>query len=113
MPGLTLDTAENTSLWTVLGAILLALAAVWLVKAVVTKVLTVGLLLALAGLVWSQRSELTECADNVEAMIAQNLNPDMSCTFFGREVTIPGRDTLLGPGSPTTVPATPTTAPAG
>ena len=31
----------------------------------------------------------------------------------GREVTIPGRDTLLGPGSPTTVPATPTTAPAG
>lgn len=110
MSGLTLDTAENTSLWTVAGAILLALIAVWLVKQVVTKVLTVGLLLALAGLVWSQRTELSECADNVEASIAAGLQPDTTCTFFGRAVTIPGRDTVLGPSD--TPPAPTSTLPA-
>jgi len=96
MLGFTLDTARTMSLWTVAGAILLALAAVWLVKQVVTKVLTVVILLAVAGLVWSQRAELTDCADNVQASIAQALADDTTCTFFGRDVTLPGRDRLLG-----------------
>ena len=53
------ETAKNTSLWTVSVAVLLALLAVWLVKEVVKKVFTVVILLAIAGLAWSQRAELT------------------------------------------------------
>lgn len=94
--GFDLDTAKNTSLFTVAGAVLLALAAVWLVKAVVTKVLTVVVLLALAGLVWSQRTELVDCADDVRDNVAAGAFDDTTCTFFGQDVTVPGRNTLTG-----------------
>ena len=97
-----LDTAKNTSLYTVAAAVLLALAAVWLVKQVVTKVLTVAVLLAIAGLMWSQRAELTDCADRVRDTISAGAFNDTECTFFGQDVTIPGRDTLLGPDDTTT-----------
>ena len=60
------ETAKNTSLWTVSVAVLLALVAVWVVKEVVKKVFTVVILLAIAGLAWSQRAELTDCADEVQ-----------------------------------------------
>jgi hypothetical protein len=115
MAGFELEAVRNASIWTVAGAVLLALVAVWVVKQVVTKVLTVAILLAIAALVWSQRAELTDCADRVQLTIDQGLAPDTTCTFFGREVTVPGRTTLLGPGGtplPTTTPetaATPTT----
>jgi len=105
---LDLDTAKNSSLYAVAVAILIALAAVWLVKQVVTKVLSVGILLAIAGLVWSQRTELTDCADDVTAAWtvagATGVSDDTTCTFFGRDVTIPGRPEILIPTS-TTVPA--------
>jgi hypothetical protein len=100
-----LDTAKNTSIYTVTGAILLALAAVWLVKQVVTKVLTVAILLAIAGLVWTQRTELTDCADEVRASwttVAPGASADTMCTFFGQDVTIPGRPAILDPNTPTT-----------
>jgi hypothetical protein len=98
-----LDTAKNTSLFTVTGAIVLALAAVWLVKQVVTKVLTVVILLAVAALVWSQRAELTDCADEVRANWTTAIATDATtCTFFGQDVTIPSRDSILGPSTPTT-----------
>ena len=105
-----LDTAKNSSFFTVAGAVLLALAAVWLVKQVVTKVLSVVVLLAIAGLVWSQRAELTDCADEVRAnWTAPGAVDATTCTFFGQDVKVPGRTTLLGPDSVTAT----TTIPAG
>jgi hypothetical protein len=97
MTDFDLDTARDASLWTVTAAVLLALVAVWVVKHVVSKVLTVVILLAIAALVWSQRAELVDCADQVTATIDQGLVPDTTCTFFGRDVTVPGSATLLGP----------------
>lgn len=113
MSGFDLDTARNASLWTVAGAVLLALVAVWVVKQVVTKVLTVVILLAIAALVWSQRAELVDCADHVRVTVEQGLAPDTTCTFFGRDVTIPGSATLLGPDQATTTVAPTTTAAPG
>ena len=105
--GVELDTVTNASLWTTVGVVLVALAAVWLVKHVVTKVLTVAVLLALAFIVYSQRTELVDCADSVNATLAAGLAPDTTCTFFGQDVTIPGRTTLLGPDSTTTTTTSP------
>jgi hypothetical protein len=100
------ETAKNTSLWTVAAAVVLALAAVWLVKEVVKKVLTVVILLAIAGLAWSQRAELTACADEVRGTVEAGLAPDTTCTFFGQQVTVPGRTTLLEPDAATTTTTT-------
>lgn len=113
MLGLDLDTVRNGSLFTVAGAVLLALAAVWLVKQVVTKVLTVLVLLAVAGLVYSQRAELNDCvADVRDGISSDGLRADTECRFFGQQVTIPGRDTLFNDGRPSVsdpVPAVTTT----
>lgn len=108
MSAFELQTAQNASLWTVAAAVLLALAAVWIVKEVVKKVLTVLILLAIAGLAWSQRSELTDCADRVSDSLGAGLIDDTTCTFFGQAVTVPGRTKLLGPTGST--PATTTTS---
>ncbi|HET9547575.1 MAG TPA: hypothetical protein VFO97_07055 [Desertimonas sp.] len=101
------ETAKNTSLWTVSVAVLLALLAVWLVKEVVKKVFTVVILLAIAGLAWSQRAELTACADEFQETVDAAAIPDTTCTFFGQEVTVPGRATLLTPAGATTTTTTP------
>jgi hypothetical protein len=113
MLGFDLDTARNMSTWVTAGAIVFALGAVWLVKQVVTKVLTVLVLLALAGLVWSQRAELTDCADRVQTAIASALHEDTTCTFFGQDVTVPGAQTLFNNVTPnqTTQTPQPTTTP--
>lgn len=87
---LDLETARNASLWGVLVLVLIALIAVWVVKQVVTKVLTVVVLLALAGLLWSQRVELNDCAASIGDTIAQLGASDTTCTFFGRSITVPG-----------------------
>lgn len=104
--GFDLDTATNASLWTVVVVVVLALAAVWLVKQVVTKVLTVAVLLAIAFLVWSQRSELVDCADNVRTTLQAGAFDETTCTFFSQDVKIPGRNTLLGPPHATTTTTT-------
>jgi len=97
------ETAKNTSLWTVSVAVVLALLAVWVVKEVVKKVFTVVILLAIAGLAWSQRAELTACADEVQKTVDAAAMPDTTCTFFGRDVTVPGRVTVTTPdGAATT-----------
>lgn len=106
-----LETAKDTSLYTVAGAILLALVAVWLVKQVVTKVLSVVVLLAIAALVWSQRAELTDCADTVRQTIAAGAVDDTTCTFFGQDITVPGRTTITGNDDPTVPGGSTTIAP--
>lgn len=102
---LDLSTARDASLWGVVGLVVIALIAVWLVKQVVTKVLSVVVLLALAGLLWSQRVELNDCATEVRATIDSQFTGDTTCTFFGQTVTVPGLRREV-PGLPvnTTVP---------
>jgi hypothetical protein len=107
--GFEFETAKDTSLWTVAVAVLLALAAVWLVKEAVKKVLTVAILLAIAGLAWSQRTELTDCADAVRDNLAAGAYDDTECTFFGQDVRVPGRTTLAGNGVVVTTTTAPTT----
>lgn len=85
-----LETVRNGSLWGVLVLVLVALVAVWVVKQVVTKVLTVVVLLALAGLLWSQRVELNDCANSLSETVTSGFTSDTTCTFFGRDVTVPG-----------------------
>lgn len=109
MPEFDFETAKNASLWTVAGAVVLALVAVWLVKEVVKKVLTVAILLVIAGLAWSQRTELTACADEVRGTLEAGAVDDTTCTFFGRDVTVPAL--VSTPGDAPASSSTTTTAP--
>lgn len=86
---LTLDSAQNIALLVIVGLIVLAVAAAWLMKALVAKLIIVTVLGLLAFAVWSNRSTLQDCADNVVASVAAGTSGDTECDFFGFTVTIP------------------------
>lgn len=87
MLALTLEQAKTIGIGLaglfVVGAVL----SLWLVTKILKKLLLVVVLMVLAGVVWSQRASLEDCADRVEAE-----GRTATCTFFGRDVTIDRND---------------------
>ena len=61
----------------------------WLVSAIVAKVLAIVALAALSLVVWNQREEVQDCAERVRTTLAADAVDDTSCTFLGRQVTVP------------------------
>lgn len=86
--GITLDfdAAKNIANGMSVGSIVIAVAAFWLVKNMVMRVVSVVLLLALGLGSYSQRANIVDCADKVRATAGTQA---VSCTFFGQTVEIP------------------------
>lgn len=88
----TLEQARTAAL-VVAGVLgVLAVGSAWLMKTVVQKVVVVVLLAGAAVLVWSQRAALQDCADEVRTETLDDDGVEPTCTFFGRDVTVPTGD---------------------
>lgn len=85
-----LPTIENGSLLTTVGIIAVAALCLWIIQKVVVKIITVAVLVALAVLIWTQRTSLQDCAGKVRDRIEQGIDADTktTCTFFGQDVTV-------------------------
>ena len=92
MVALSLDTVRDTAIVVVGGAVVVAIVLTWVLKAVLSKVLSIVVLGVLAAFVWSQRTSVQECADRVHATLAVDdgveTPAEPTCTFFGRDVTV-------------------------
>ena len=92
MVALSLDTVRDTAIVVVGGAVVAAIVLTWVLKAVLWKVLSIVVLGVLAAVVWSQRTSVQECADQVRATLSvdglDETTADATCTFFGRDVTV-------------------------
>ena len=88
-----ISTIRDVALGIVVGAIVLAVVFAIVIKWIVGKLLTVGLLVALAAVVWWQRDSVLDCADGVRETLAADATNATTCTFFGRDVTV---DSPLG-----------------
>jgi len=86
--GIDLDTARNSALAVAVGAVVLAVLAGWLLKAIIAKIVGVLLLGVIALLVWTQRTALDDCVEQVRSRIASNSVETATCSFFGRDVTV-------------------------
>lgn len=93
---MTVETAQTIAVVVVVVLVLLALVAARVMASITQKVIGVVVLVALAGLVWSQRASITDCANTLkeQAEIAsdtRDLPDSATCTFFGYEleVTLP------------------------
>ncbi len=103
---LTLDEAKLIAVVVAVVFVLGAIAALWLMRTIVQKVIAVVVLGALAFAVWSQRASLQDCADKVQASYeragADVTIDDTECSFFGFTITIgdpgPADDTVDGDG---------------
>jgi FtsH-binding integral membrane protein len=85
----SLDTESLKSVLVVvvLGFVVLSLLAAWLMKTIVTKVASVVLLLAIAGFVWVQRGDISDCADQVTNVVPGST--EVRCTVAGFSIKIP------------------------
>ena len=92
MLALTLDTAENIAIMAVTALVIGAIAAAWLMKTIVQKLMAVAILGLFAFAIWTQRGSLDDCADKVldsfETSGADVTLSDTDCSFFGITVTI-------------------------
>ena len=108
---LDFDQAKNVALLAAVACVIGAVAAIWIFKSIVQKVLVALLFLLLGYAAWSQREALQDCASKVQANIeivtgatdptapvdttvptdvaADVAALDTSCTFFGIDVPIP------------------------
>lgn len=85
---LSFETARDSALAIVAGAVVLAVVLAAVAKAVVSKLMALVVLAAVAVVVWSQRAAVQDCADRVGATLSAGAVDDTTCTFFGREVTV-------------------------
>ncbi len=69
MLGLSLDEAKNVAIVAATVFAIGAIAAIWIMKSIVQKVLVAVLLVMLAFAAWSQRESLQECAEQVQANV--------------------------------------------
>jgi hypothetical protein len=89
MLGLEVDQARNVGIAIVIGLVVLAFVSASIVKNITVKVVTIVLMLGVAGLVWSQRSGLQDCADRVRASAADGQDADTTCRLLWMEITVP------------------------
>lgn len=89
MFAMTLETAKSIGIAVVVGLIALMLLVGFIVKNVVAKVIAIVILGGFAFGVWTQRSSLQDCADNVRTRGALGATGDVTCSFLGYDVKIP------------------------
>ena len=92
MFGVTLETAKTAAIVIVIAFVVVGILSAWLIKTVVTKLIVIGLMVALAIGVYSQRASLQDCADREKAKISAGDHSGVTCTFFGTDVKVPGVD---------------------
>lgn len=92
MLALSLDAAKNTATTVAIVFLVGSIAAMWIMKTMVQKLLLASLLLLLAFAAFTQRTSLQDCADNVQASFARDgldvTVTDTDCSFFGITVTV-------------------------
>jgi uncharacterized membrane protein YfcA len=82
-----LDTVRNWALGGVVAAVVLAVVAALVIKAIVTKLVVVAVLVLVGFLLWSNRSDLADCATRVEQQVTTG-GPATSCSFLGFHVDV-------------------------
>jgi hypothetical protein len=92
MLAITADSAKNIAIIAigvlVAGSVVMA----WLVKSLVMKLISVGLMVGLAFAIWTQRAELEDCVQKIQDRVDAGQTAEATCTIFGQDVTVPGTD---------------------
>jgi hypothetical protein len=82
------DAAKNVSLIALGLSIFVALVVLKFVKSLVTKLILVITCALIGFLSFTQRDELTGCAEKLSAQIEAGDTSSFECSFFGRKVRV-------------------------
>ena len=99
MTAMTFETAKNIGIAVAVGLVALMLVLAMVIKNVTAKLITIVLVGGLAFGVWTQRSSLQDCADQVKDRAALGDTSDVVCSFLGSDITINASSCRDLPGS--------------
>jgi len=86
-----LDTNDAKTIGTIVVVVFIALGVLsaWLMKTIVQKVVLVVILGGLAVFVYSQRTSLDQCVDDITMAISDTDRQSATCSFVGFDVELP------------------------
>lgn len=85
---LSIDTAKNIAMAIAVAFVALSVISAVLVKKMITKLVLVVVLVTAALAMWSQRSNLQDCATRAKDRVTGSADA-VECTFFGSKVAVP------------------------
>ena len=85
MTALSLESAKTIAIVVAIAFVAFAVISAWVIKNVTMKIITILLLVGLGLGVWTQRSNLQDCADRAKAAVTKG---SISCAFFGSKVSV-------------------------
>ena len=89
MYAIGLDGAKNLAIAITIGFVVLPVVSATAIKNITTKIVSVIVMAGFALGVWTQRSELQNCAQTVKDKAAVQDTSSTTCTFFGVDVDVP------------------------
>ena len=86
-----LDTNDAKTIGTIVVVVFVALGVLsaWLMKTIVQKVVLVVILGGLAVFVYSQRTSLDQCVDDITLAISDADQQSATCSFVGFDIELP------------------------
>lgn len=81
------ETLKTVAIVAIVALVVIGLVVMKVVHSIVSRVLALVVTIALAGALWTQRSALDECVDDVKAAAADSSG--VTCSFFGIAVDLP------------------------
>jgi len=89
MPALSLQSAKTIAIVVAIALLAFAVISAWVIKNVTMKIISILLLVGLGLGVWTQRTNLQDCADRAKTKVAAGADEDsVTCEFFGKQISV-------------------------
>jgi hypothetical protein len=88
MVALSVESAKNIGLIVAAALLVFTIASAWIIKKVTTKLITVAVLAILCIGVWTQRSNLQDCAAKAKERISAGDTRAITCSFLGSDIDL-------------------------
>lgn len=82
------EAAKTLAIGVVVVFVALSVVAAMVIKTIATKLIGVLLMAGLALGVWTQRTNLQDCANRAQERYDAGVTGELACTFFGSDITI-------------------------
>ncbi|MCE9622052.1 MAG: hypothetical protein K8R99_06900 [Actinomycetia bacterium] len=89
MTALSLQSAKTVAIVIAVAFLAFAVISAWVIKNITMKIISIVLLVGLGLGVWTQRTNLQDCADNAKTKVENGIDKgSITCEFFGTEVSV-------------------------
>jgi len=86
---LSVESAKSIAIVAAIALLAFAVISAWVIKNVTMKIISIVLLLGLGLGVWTQRTNLQDCADRAKAKVDAGIDKgSITCEFFGSEISV-------------------------